>query len=75
MATLATRIADFRSVVVNDPAPVSDEAAWAAVMARDRTMDGRFVTGVFSTGIYCRPSCRGQSVKGGVAEQTVKISK
>lgn len=26
-------------------------------MARDRTFDGRFVTGVHSTGIYCRPSC------------------
>jgi AraC family transcriptional regulator of adaptative response/methylated-DNA-[protein]-cysteine methyltransferase len=26
-------------------------------MARDRTADGRFVTGVLTTGIYCRPSC------------------
>ena len=34
-----------------------DEAAWRAVLARDRAMDGRFVTGVLSTGIYCRPSC------------------
>jgi AraC family transcriptional regulator of adaptative response/methylated-DNA-[protein]-cysteine methyltransferase len=33
------------------------EAAWAAVMARDRGADGRFVTGVLTTGIYCRPSC------------------
>lgn len=38
-------------------APLSDEAAWAAVLARDRAFDGRFVTGVLSTGIYCRPSC------------------
>ncbi|SIO09676.1 DNA-O6-methylguanine--protein-cysteine S-methyltransferase /Transcriptional regulator Ada [Parasphingorhabdus marina DSM 22363] len=30
---------------------------WKAMSARDRTFDGRFVTGVFSTGIYCRPSC------------------
>lgn len=37
--------------------PLSDEAAWAAVLARDRSFDGRFVTGVLSTGIYCRPSC------------------
>lgn len=36
--------------------PHPDEA-WAAVMARDRAFDGRFVTGVLSTGIYCRPSC------------------
>lgn len=34
-----------------------DDRAWQAVMARDRTFDGRFVTGVHSTGIYCRPSC------------------
>lgn len=35
-----------------------DEAeAWRAVLARDRLADGRFVTGVLSTGIYCRPSC------------------
>jgi AraC family transcriptional regulator of adaptative response/methylated-DNA-[protein]-cysteine methyltransferase len=35
-----------------------DEAkAWHAVLNRDRTFDGRFVTGVLTTGIYCRPSC------------------
>ena len=33
------------------------EDAWAAVQRRDRGFDGRFVTGVLSTGIYCRPSC------------------
>jgi AraC family transcriptional regulator of adaptative response/methylated-DNA-[protein]-cysteine methyltransferase len=27
------------------------------VLARDRGFDGRFVTGVLTTGIYCRPSC------------------
>ena len=31
--------------------------AWAAVLRRDRSFDGRFVTGVLTTGIYCRPSC------------------
>lgn len=34
-----------------------DDARWQAVLRRDRAMDGRFVTGVLSTGIYCRPSC------------------
>lgn len=39
-------------------APMPDpEEAWSAVLARDRGYDGRFVTGVLSTGIYCRPSC------------------
>ena len=36
---------------------IADEEAWTAVLARDRAYDGRFVTGVLSTGIYCRPSC------------------
>lgn len=57
MASIAHLPRAIRSRAVNDAQPVSDEAAWAAVMRRDRTMDGRFVTGVLTTGIYCRPSC------------------
>jgi AraC family transcriptional regulator of adaptative response/methylated-DNA-[protein]-cysteine methyltransferase len=38
-------------------AVIDAEDAWRAVLARDRAADGRFVTGVLSTGIYCRPSC------------------
>lgn len=38
-------------------AMINDEDAWTAVLGRDRTFDGRFVTGVLTTGIYCRPSC------------------
>ena len=36
---------------------MTEEQAWTAVLARDRAFDGRFVTGVLSTGSYCRPSC------------------
>lgn len=36
---------------------LSFEACWRAVQARSRADDGRFVMGVLSTGIYCRPSC------------------
>lgn len=36
---------------------VDTEKAWRAVLARDRSADGRFVYAVESTGIYCRPSC------------------
>lgn len=36
---------------------IDAEGAWAAVKARDRSADGRFLTGVLTTGIYCRPSC------------------
>src|SRR5208282_1003336 len=30
---------------------------WQAVLARDGALDGTFVFGVSSTGIFCRPSC------------------
>ena len=42
---------------------IDDEAAWAAVTGRDRAADGRFVTGVLTTGIYCRPSCAARHPK------------
>ncbi len=37
--------------------PIDEESAWAAVTRRDKRCDGSFVTGVLTTGIYCRPSC------------------
>ncbi len=36
---------------------IADDDCWTAVQQRDRAFDGRFVTGVLTTGIYCRPSC------------------
>lgn len=33
------------------------EQLWTAVMSRDRSLDGRFVYAVRSTGVYCRPTC------------------
>ncbi len=42
---------------------VDDVRAWTAVQARDRSFDGKFVTGVLSTGIYCRPSCAARHPK------------
>ncbi len=36
---------------------IAENEAWQAVVERDRAFDGRFVTGVLTTGIYCRPSC------------------
>jgi AraC family transcriptional regulator of adaptative response/methylated-DNA-[protein]-cysteine methyltransferase len=41
----------------------SEDEAWRAVLARDRASDGRFVTGVLTTGIYCRPSCAARHPK------------
>lgn len=34
-----------------------DDARYLALKARDARFDGRFFTGVTSTGIYCRPVC------------------
>jgi AraC family transcriptional regulator of adaptative response/methylated-DNA-[protein]-cysteine methyltransferase len=36
---------------------IDTEQAWRAFDARNREADGRFVVGVRTTGIYCRPSC------------------
>jgi len=36
--------------------PTAD-ACYAAIKARDTRFDGRFFTGVTSTGVYCRPIC------------------
>lgn len=39
------------------PLALSTEQCHAARLARDARFDGRFFTGVISTGIYCRPVC------------------
>jgi AraC family transcriptional regulator of adaptative response/methylated-DNA-[protein]-cysteine methyltransferase len=45
-----------------DP-PLDPERAWTAVLARDKSRDGRFVFAVATTGIYCRPSCAARRPK------------
>lgn len=42
---------------------IDADECWTAVQARDRSHDGRFVTGVLTTGIYCRPSCAARHPK------------
>jgi AraC family transcriptional regulator, regulatory protein of adaptative response / DNA-3-methyladenine glycosylase II len=39
------------------------ETCYKAVSSRDARFDGRFVTAVRTTGIYCRPSCPAQTPK------------
>jgi len=46
----ATTHKSASSTIVRDP-------RWAAVIARDGRMDGRFFYAVKTTGVYCRPSC------------------
>ncbi|MEO0641788.1 MAG: methylated-DNA--[protein]-cysteine S-methyltransferase [Pseudomonadota bacterium] len=36
---------------------LTDDDRWQIALTKDRRFDGAFVTGVHSTGIYCRPSC------------------
>lgn len=48
-----------------------EEADWQAVLERDSQANGRFVYGVRSTGIYCKPSCPSRKPK---REQVVFFS-
>lgn len=43
---------------MESPERIDDDACYRAMSARDARFDGRFFTGVTSTGIYCRPVCR-----------------
>src|SRR5246127_5256098 len=36
---------------------VADDPRWARIVARDKTADGHLWYSVFTTGVYCRPSC------------------
>ena len=36
---------------------LNPDECWAAVVARDAAADGRFLLGVKTTGVYCRPGC------------------
>ena len=39
------------------PGATSEARRWQAIVERDRALDGAFVFGVSSTGVFCRPSC------------------
>lgn len=51
------RAAAHHESVPGGPADLDREACYRAVEARDARFDGRFFTGVLSTGIFCRPIC------------------
>ena len=46
-----------------DAKPLTDDDRWRIALAKDRRFDGVFVTGVHSTGIFCRPSCPARAPK------------
>lgn len=47
----------------SSPNPSPADALWRACLERDNRFDGRFVLGVRTTGIYCRPSCPARKPK------------
>ena len=55
MLSMGASVALAEPVLLRDRP--DDDTCWAAVLARDRLFNGKFVTGVLSTHIYCRPSC------------------
>ena len=46
-------------------APMNEAIAWESVLRRDPSADERFLYGVTTTGIYCRPSCPSRRPKRG----------
>ncbi len=58
-------VAALKTSRTGTPAPVPAELdpRWAAVLDRDAAYDGQFVYSVKTTGVYCRPSCRGRHAK------------
>ena len=45
------------------PLTLPRDVMLARMLAADPAFDGRFLTGVISTGIYCLPSCRSRKPK------------
>src|SRR5947209_20331741 len=43
--------------------PMNEATAWDLVLNRDSSADERFLYGVRTTGIYCRPSCPSRKPK------------
>jgi AraC family transcriptional regulator of adaptative response / DNA-3-methyladenine glycosylase II len=52
-----------RNAVQVPISPDDFDTCYRAVSSRDARFDGRFVTAVRTTGIYCRPSCPAQTPK------------
>ncbi|MFF2370281.1 DNA-3-methyladenine glycosylase 2 family protein [Agromyces sp. NPDC058110] len=60
MPSTATTSRTLSEQSVDDPVFAE---RYRAMQARDARFDGQFITGVHSTGIYCRPSCPAVSPK------------
>ena len=54
---LAPQTVDSTSELKAGEEVIDETEKWRAVLARDASVDGLFVVGVRTTGIYCKPSC------------------
>jgi methylated-DNA-[protein]-cysteine S-methyltransferase len=49
--------------IVGGAPDLDDDTCWAMVERRDPTAEGRFIVGVRTTGVYCRPTCAGRPLR------------
>jgi AraC family transcriptional regulator, regulatory protein of adaptative response / methylated-DNA-[protein]-cysteine methyltransferase len=54
---LEKKRAPMKAVQRTQKIPMNEAVAWESVLQRDASADERFLYGVMTTGIYCRPSC------------------
>jgi methylated-DNA-[protein]-cysteine S-methyltransferase len=54
------RLLTHEARVAGGALDLDDDACWALVERRDPAADGRFLVGVRTTGVYCRPTCAGR---------------
>jgi len=60
---LDVKVLTSSAIAASGPLFDDVDGLYRAVASRDRRFDGRFVLGVTSTGIYCRPSCPARTPK------------
>jgi methylated-DNA-[protein]-cysteine S-methyltransferase len=57
------RLLTHEARVAGGTLDLDDDACWAMVKRRDPAAEGRFIVGVRTTGIYCRPTCAGRPLR------------
>ena len=57
------RLLTHEARVAGHALDLDDDACWAMVQRRDPAADGRFIVGVRTTGVYCRPTCAGRPLR------------
>jgi methylated-DNA-[protein]-cysteine S-methyltransferase len=60
------RLLSHEARIAGGALELDDDACWRMVERRDPAADGRFIVGVRTTGVYCRPSCAGRPLRANV---------